>query len=85
MRVAETPLPREISKQHLMGDETVVFMPAVNEKTGRLHGPRPPALAQCQLDLMRGAGRNLSDGAGKAGLDGAVHMTAEDTLDLGCF
>ena len=82
MWIAKSALRRKVADGDLMRHQASLFIPCVQEESGRLHVPRSPALAQHQFHLMGDAWADLRHGAGEALLHGAMHMTAKDALDL---
>jgi hypothetical protein len=66
-----------------MGDQPALGLPQMQLITRRLEDEAEARIRdEVEPDLMRRARRRSGDRAGKAAVDRAVQMTAQDTLDL---
>src|SRR5438128_2403083 len=66
-----------------VGDEAGLRLPQVELVAGRLESEADPGIRyEVEADLMRRARRGAGDRAGKAAVDRAVEMTAQDAFDL---
>src|SRR5246500_6027311 len=74
---------RPLAEQRRVGDEATILAPQMELVAGRFeHEPQRRVRREAEAELGGRARRGAGDGAGKAAVDRAVQMAAEDALDL---
>src|SRR5437868_9920375 len=74
---------RPLAEHRRVGDEAAILAPHMQLIAGRFeHEPQRRFSGEVEADLVRRARGGAGDRAGKAAVDRAVQMAAEDALDL---
>src|SRR6267143_7025892 len=75
--------PRPLAEQRRVGDEPAILAPRMQLVARRFeHEPQRRFGGEVEAELVRRARGGAGDRAGKAAVDGAVQMAAQDALDL---
>src|SRR5712672_3941539 len=75
--------PRPLAEHRRVGNEAAILAPHMEVVAGRFeHEPQRRFGGEVEAELMRRARGGAGDRAGKAAVDRAVQMAAQDALDL---